>query len=237
MLLPHYIHSSWKPFLTEEIVDELKQIEAQIGDNYNPVDRDKVLRFLETDLSRVKVIWLGQDVYPAKGVATGRAFEVGNMESWFQPFRQVSLKNIIRLLHKDQQNIEEYKEIKSFQQIKEEMLEGRFTISEPHQWFDCLEKQGVLFLNTSYTCEIGKPNSHRAIWETFSQQVMSYISAFNPKIVWFLWGREAQSNKAFIKEGIFYESRHPMMCSAKYEDDFLKFSGFKETANKINWLC
>ncbi|MFS0783920.1 uracil-DNA glycosylase [Bacillus sp. 1P06AnD] len=236
-ILPAHIHPSWEPFLTDDIRTELERIEGAIGSDYNPTDPNLILRFLQVDLDQVKVIWLGQDVYPAKGVATGRAFEVGGLNSWASSFRQVSLKNIIRLLHKNERGIKNYQDIKSFKDIKEEMVSGHFQISAPDKWFSLLEQQGVLFLNTSFTCKYGKPNSHKRIWEHFSKCVLSYISHRNPDIIWFLWGREAQGNKAFIEKGVFIESRHPMMCSSAYEDDFLKFSGFEQTKGIIDWVC
>ena len=236
MILPKQIHDTWKPFLNEERMDELRKIEQEIGTNYNPVDSEHILRCLSVDLDQVRIIWLGQDVYPMKGVATGRSFEVGGLESWQQPFRQVSLKNIIRLLHKNYNGITEYNSIRSFSDIKKEIKEGTFPITPPNRWFQKLEQQGVLFLNTSFTCEVGVPNSHKLIWAPFSQQMLGYISERKPKMIWFLWGKEAKEMKQYIQEGVFYESRHPMMCSAKYEDDFLKFSGFLATKNQINWL-
>ncbi len=236
MILPNLVHTSWNDFLTEEVMRELESIERCIGENYNPSNRQQILRFMESDLQKVKVIWLGQDVYPMKGVATGRSFEVGTLESWQQPFKQVSMKNIIRLIHKEYRNIDSYNEIKSYEEIKKELAAGTFQLQTPKKWFDALEEQGVMFLNTSFTCEPGKPNSHKSIWTQFSSNVLKYISKKNPEIIWFLWGNEAISNKAFIEQGIFYESRHPMMCSAKYENDFLKFDGFRKTMSMINWL-
>ena len=235
-MLPKNIHSSWEPFITEDILNELKLIEMQIGENYNPVNKEDILRFLKLDLNSIKIIWLGQDVYPAKGVATGRAFEVGTLSDWSDKFRQVSLKNIIRLIHKNYTGIEEYNEIKKFSEIQKEIQNMHFRLKEPKDLFNSLEKQGVMFLNTSFTCEIGKPNSHKLIWNKFSIKVMEYIAENNSNIIWFLWGNEAISNKAYINAGEFFESRHPMMCSEKYDDDFLKFEGFKATMNKINWL-
>lgn len=236
MLLPKVVHSSWNSFITEEILAELKMIESEIGNNYNPRDPDKILRFLSIDIKNVKVIWLGQDVYPAKGVATGRSFEVGGLNDWSQPFRQVSLKNIVRLIHKNYTGISSYNEIRKFSEIQKEIKNGTFPIKPPNNLFDSLEDQGVLFLNTSFTCEIGKANSHKMIWRAFSKKVLNYISTQNPNIKWFLWGKEAISTKENIPEGVFCESRHPMMCSEKYQDDFLKFEGFKVTMSEINWL-
>lgn len=236
MLLPKNIHSSWESFFTEDILNELKLIETQIGKNYNPVNKEDILKFLKLNLNTVRIIWLGQDVYPANGVATGRAFEVGTLNSWLDKFRQVSLKNIIRLIHKEYNGITDYKDIKKFSEIQREIQNKQFNLKGPKDLFNSLEQQGVMFLNTSFTCEVGKPNSHKLIWQDFSIKVMEYISEKNPNIVWFLWGKEAISNKVHIKNGSFFESRHPMMCSEKYEDDFLKFEGLKETKGTINWL-
>ncbi len=235
-MIPKDVHPSWKAFLTDDRIKELAKIEEEIGEAYNPSETDRILRFLTVDLDNVKVVWLGQDVYPMKGAATGRSFEVGGLDSWQKPFRQVSMKNIVRLLHKDYNKIDKYEEIKPFSKIKEEIKNGAFPIKPPNKWFDDLEQQGVLFLNTSFTCRTGKPNSHKHIWADFSQKVLLYISMQVPEAVWFLWGKEAQSNKPYIEQGVFFESRHPMMCSGKYEDDFLKFTGFRETKDLIKWV-
>jgi uracil-DNA glycosylase len=230
------IHPSWNSFLTDEILNELNEIENKMGSNINPTKPELILRFLTVDLNEVKIIWLGQDVYPAKGVATGRSFEVGGLTDWTVPFRQVSLKNIIRVIYKDYHGIEEYKEIKRFRDIQKEIKAGEFTIKPPNEWFNSLEQQGVLFLNSSFTCQVGIANSHQKIWQNFSSKVMQYISTQRPSVIWFLWGTEAIENKKNIKKGIFFESRHPMMCSEKYDNDFLKFDGFRATMEEINWL-
>lgn len=235
-MLPKRLHPSWRKFVTKDIINDLKKIEKRIGKNYNPVVKNNVLRFMEVDLNKVKVIWLGQDVYPEEGVATGRAFEVGTLNRWMEKFRQGSLKNIIRLIHKEYNGITDYKYIKKFSVIRNEIQNKQFNLKTPKDLFNSLEEQGVMFLNTSYTCEIGKRNSHKTIWHDFSINVIEYISEENPNIVWFLWGKEAISNKAHIKNCKFFESRHPSVCSEKYKDDFLKFDGFEKTKNIINWL-
>lgn len=236
MLFPDVIHPSWEEFITEDIIKEIQIVEDRIGDDYNPKDPKLILRFLTVDLNQVKVICLGQDVYPAEGVATGRSFEVGGLKNWNTPFRQVSLKNIVRLVHKNYSGINNYKEIKSFNEIRKQIQNQEFMIKQPDIWFDSLESQGVLFLNKSFTCKIGKSDSHNHIWEKFSHSVLKYISQKKPKIIWFLWGKGAISTKKVLCEGIILQSRHPMMCSEKYEDDFLKFQGIEATMDNINWL-
>lgn len=233
-LLPVKINDSWLDFLDSEIIEELNEISQRIGENVNP-DADNILRFLRTDLSKMKVVILGQDPYPEKGVATGRAFEVGGLKSWDQPFRQVSLKNIIRLLYKSYNNITRYEDILSFEQIKNEIREGRFPLFPPDRLFSSWEKQGVLLLNTSFSCTPDNPGSHSQLWQNFSCRLIEYISE-NFDLYWFLWGKHAYSMKPLIAKGNFFISRHPMLCSSKYEDDFLKSDCFLRTKDLINWL-
>ncbi|MDF2950094.1 MAG: uracil-DNA glycosylase [Sedimentibacter sp.] len=234
-LIPMNVHSSWNKFLSDEIRDELKAIDEKIGRNINP-SYENVLRFLMTDLNEIKVVILGQDPYPEKGRATGRAFEVGDLISWNQKFRQVSLKNIIRLIYKNYNNIEDYNEILKFSEIQNQIIEGNFNISTPDKIFKAWEKQGVLLLNTYFTVECGITGSHISIWEHFSIKLLQYISEENKNINWFLWGKLAEEKSKYIKYGKFYISRHPMMCSEKYDDDFLRNNCFKDTMNIINWL-
>lgn len=235
MLIPENFDKSWESFLTEEIKSELDLIESKIGTDYTP-EKNKVLRFLSLNLNNAKVVILGQDPYKPERVANGRSFQPDNLEDWKKPFKQVSLKNIIRLIYKSYNDISEYSNILSYKEITEKIKSGDFNIKPPKQWFDSLEQQGVLFLNTSLTCKINVSNSHKAIWENFSKELLNFISSEKSDLIWFLWGSESISNENFIKNGKVYKSRHPMMCSEKYDDDFLKCNCFKETMNIINWL-
>lgn len=228
------IHNSWKAFIEAKEV-ELKNIELLIGSNYTP-KKELVLRFLKTDLKNIKVLILGQDPYPEEGRATGRSFEVGDLKSWNQKFRQVSLKNIIRLIHKNYMEIDSYESIFKYSEIIKQIENNEFKIEAPNELFKSWEEEGVLMLNSYFTCQIGKPGSHRSVWESFARDLISYIDEVNSDLKWFLWGKEAQSFKSLIVSGKIIESRHPMMCSNKYDDDFLKFEGFKITKNEINWL-
>ena len=229
------IHESWKPFFTDDRLAQLEEIEKKIGLEFTP-KKDKILRFASQDLYSKKVIWLGQDPYFQPDVANGRSFQPDNLQNWAEPFKQVSLKNIVRLVHASYHQYKEYDQIKTYKEIVKEIETGEFPISQPKEWFDHVEAQGVLFLNTSFTCEVNEPNSHKNIWRPFAEELLTFISNEMPHMIWFLWGKEAISNKMFIKNGVFYESRHPMMCSSKYEDDFLKSQCFLKTFDLIDWL-
>lgn len=233
-MLPANIDSSWHAFLNDGGFKMINKIAAETGENINP-DAENVLRFLKVNLDNVKVVILGQDPYPQKGIATGRAFEVGGLASWRQNFRQISLKNIVRLLHKNYNRIFSYEDILSFRQIQNEIETGKFPILPPDKLFESWENQGVLLLNTSFTCIPGMPGSHELIWYDFSCRLLSYISS-RLECHWFLWGKHSQQRMVYIKKGIFHISRHPMLCSSKYEDDFLKSDCFLKTFDSINWL-
>ncbi|MGI6084897.1 MAG: uracil-DNA glycosylase [Acetivibrionales bacterium] len=233
-LLPANIHWSWKDFLSSDILDAIESIENQLSEGFSP-EKNKVLRFLETDLNTLKIVILGQDPYPEKGKATGRAFEVCGLNTWDEPFRQVSLKNIVRLIYKTQKGIEDYDSIPKYSHILDEIKQGSFNIANPPDLFESLEEQGVLFLNTCFTVYPGNPLSHAEIWRTFTENLLSWISNFNSELIWFLWGKNAQNFKSCISNGKFYESRHPMMCSKTYKDDFLKSNCMTDTIKIVNW--
>ncbi len=230
------IDNSWNDFLSSELVTLLKNIEKYILESkqkFTP-ETDKVLKFLKVPLADVKVIILGQDPYPQDGVATGRAFEVGTLKSWNDTFSNISLKNIIRAIYFAYNN-----EYLKYSEIKDE-IGKTFLLKPPYELFVEWEKQGVLLLNTSFTCEIGKSNSHEKYWNIFTMSLLKYISKANTDVIWFLWGNNAKSIVADINIEKKIESMHPMMCYKKLDrdDDFLfgKINAFKETMSLINWL-
>lgn len=226
------IHESWNGFIYEQSA-KLKLIEDQIQESKYTPEADKILRFLEVDLNSVKVIILGQDPYPQQGVATGRSFEVGTLKSWIDKFSNVSLKNIIRAIYKAEKS-----EIVKYSDLIKTKLNQNFNILPPTKLFSYWETQGVLLLNTSYTCEIGKPGSHAKIWFPFTQELLQFIAKENSNIIWFLWGDHAKKavEKVDIKEHHKIESFHPMMCYDR-ENDFLYAvpNCFEKTWNLIDW--
>ncbi len=231
-------HSSWEDFFKEDILKIITKIEKELAEeNITPKPKE-VFSFLKNDLTRSKVVILGQDPYPEEGKATGKAFQVKGLNSWQANFRQASLRNILRLLYKNYTQITEYSKIPKFKEIIKEIEENNFKIVSPFNLFESWEKQGVLLLNSSFTCQVGKPQSHQKLWREFSEKLFVFISEVNPNAKWFLWGNSSQSFISFIKTNPanLFLSRHPMMCSEKYEDDFLKSNCFLSLSKDINWL-
>lgn len=239
MLLNEQRSSTWNDLLKEDSIRDLDRIEMEIGTNFTPAPQN-VLRFMNNDLHKIKVCLVGQDPYfsldGGERVSIGRAFQPNNLVDWAQAYRQVSLKNIIRLIHKSYSGITEYKEIKKYKEIVAEIEQNKFMIKPPREWFDSMEEQGVLFLNRYLTTELGTANAHRKIWDHFMTEVIQYIDQKRPDMIWFLWGTEATQCEELLTKGVLYKSRHPMMCSEKYEDDFLKAECFRKTMGIVNWL-
>ncbi|MFI3284000.1 MAG: hypothetical protein R3Y57_02840 [Erysipelotrichaceae bacterium] len=224
-------HPEYQKFLTVEKIAELQAIFEHIEkENYTP-DEALVLRFLQIDPRSIKIVILGQDPYHSvvdgKKVANGRGFQPANLISWLTSFRQVSLKNIIRNIY-----YSEYQELKKFSEIQKEIAYGRIPLLPPNEWFDSLEKQGALFLNTAFTTRIHEANAHQELWKNFTLSLIQFYQQYD--YIWFLWGKNAASYQEEII-GKKYISRHPMMCNPKIEDDFLNNPCFKETKQLINW--
>lgn len=222
MLNRDKVHPSWNEFLSNGVLEQLDYIKSRIGDNFTPTE-NLILRFLSIDLDKVEVVILGQDPYPQDGVANGRSFQPSNLISWTQPYSNNSIKNIIRLIHKEYTG-----ELVTYSSINW----ARFNIKPPIEWFNSLESQGVLFLNSSLTCEIGDPNSHSFLWSNFTNKLIDYISSKKPKVYWFLFGKSAQQYSSLIRQGYKINSPHPMMGT----EEFFESGAIKETKSVINWL-
>ncbi len=234
MIVPSDIDSSWKPFFTKEVEHLTGKIEKMLvtenPEEITPVP-ERMLRFLKLDLSKVRVVIIGQDPYPQKGVATGRAFEVGHLRSWSESFRNTSLRNIVRAIYAAAKG-----EIKTFNEIKQEIVGGAFSILPPNELFKFWEAQGVLLLNTSFSCRVGKPGSHSRYWKPFTDQLLEFVNMQRPDLTWFLWGNHAKKAVEHIKLKNAISTTHPMICHAR-PDDFL-FGGinvFKSTEKLVDW--
>lgn len=227
------VNKDWKPFLTTEIRELIKRIEDDVLSGGITPPSDKVLRFLEFPLQSAKVVILGQDPYPQPGAATGRAFEVGYLKSWNQPFKNTSLKNILRALYKAYSG-----EVLKFNELKQK-FDNEFPVLPPTKLFQHWEREGVLLLNTSFTCNPGKPGSHRKNWKEFTDILLDYINHNANEATWFLWGNHAKEATAgiYLENSIF--NMHPMMCYnlSERENDFLygKKNCFEPFIGKIDW--
>lgn len=100
-------HESWNDFMNENTISILNTIEEKIKDvDYYP-RKEKVLRFLNTDLNNIKYIIVGMEPYPSFDnvnncpQATGRSFEVSEIlgKDWNYKIKQSSLRNILKAIY------------------------------------------------------------------------------------------------------------------------------------------
>ncbi len=229
------IHESWSGFIHKNkeiikvVIDQIKT-----NEQLTPKNPRKIFRFLTQDISKVKVVILGQDPYAQKNVATGRAFEVSGINNWEDLISNTSLLNILKSIYNNYNNMKLTK-----CQLRDEIHEHRFAILPPELWFNSMENQGVLFLNSFFTCDIGKRSSqkktHKKIWIEFSCKLLEEIDSKNNKIKWFIWGNSANElvSKCNIK-GKKYFSYHPSASHGGISNIVcFNWSGI---AREINWL-
>lgn len=225
------IHSSWNDFFDRaDIKSELKEIEKYLtGINYFP-NENRVLRFAETDKTKIKVVIMGMEPYPSSyteggkilPVATGRSFEVANIHNWNEKFKQSSLRNILKTIY-----FNETGNVVSLESLRKKITEGEFKIAQPKEWFDNLEMQGVLFLNASLTVQQYKVKTHTKLWKYFVTELIKEIS--KESVQWMLWGRDAQERVLpLIDETNAVCCCHPRLARFVNENPFAK-------ANEIDW--
>ena len=140
-----------------------------------------------TPFDEVKVVILGQDPYIKPGQAHGLAFSVPAGVA-IPP----SLSNIRKELAAD--------------------LGISLSDLPDHGDLTAWAEQGVLLLNTTLTVRRGKSNSHEGMgWETFTDAVISAISAELKGVVFILWGGPAQKKAKLIDL-----ARHPTPIKAAH---------------------
>lgn len=225
-----YIPNNNWGFLTEGRIKELQNIHEVVGDDTCPKNGD-VLRFFMTDFKNLKCIIVGMDPYPTLykkfgveiPVATGRSFEVGNMDSWLQKVPQASVRNILCAVYYALTGVK-----KPLADIRDEIESGEFIIPSPSCWFDNLEKQGVLWLNAALTVKPGKPGSHQKYWDSFMTDLAQYIVE-NSDAVWMLWGNNAQE-----RFGDIIPLEKQIRCQHPRMQGFIDENPFKQVSS-IDW--
>ena len=133
---------------------------------------------------------IGQDPYHNENQAIGTSFAVPVSQKEIPP----SLVNIYQELHDDLGCT-----IPTHGYLK--------------KWAD----QGVLLLNTVLTVRAHQANSHQGQgWEQFTDAVIRAVNEQERPIVYFLWGRPAQSKKRMLTnpKHLILEAPHPSPLSA-----------------------
>ncbi|MBR5753895.1 MAG: hypothetical protein IKX83_05360 [Clostridia bacterium] len=224
--------SRWDALLSDlETVRVLSDIEAQLdGTEYYP-QKERVLRFLSMEAPVAYVI-VGMDPYPSFNerdgvpVATGRSFEVSELrgQGWDCRIRQSSLRNILKAIYYNETGTNPPLAV-----VREQIASGAFPIAPPTDWFDRMEAQGVLFLNSTLTVRPGEPGSHRTLWEPFRALLFPYLEAMDATFM--LWGNNAQTEVPpyLSADAKVLTAPHPRMA------EFVTQNTFRD-AKEIDWL-
>ena len=206
--------NSWKPFLETEFKKAyFQELSAFLKDAYAKKTvfpkREAVFRAFSTNLDEIKVVILGQDPYHTPGAAMGLAFSVPSSEK-IPP----SLVNIYKEIDSDLGAV--YRDLKTMNpalNLNPEDYKHHNPSGDLTSWAN----QGVLLLNNVLTVEAHLAGSHRGRgWETFTENVIKYLSDEKENLVFILWGRDARSKKPLIneKKHFILESAHPSPLSA-----------------------
>ena len=140
-------------------------------------------------LKDCKVVFLGQDPYPQKNVATGVLF--GNSKDTVESQLSPSL-NVIKEAAID------YTKFHNYPITFDVTLES---------W----AKQGILMLNSALTVEMNKIGSHTNLWRPFISQFLQDLSSRYFGIAYVLFGQQAQTFEPYIKKSYNYiiKENHP----------------------------
>ena len=152
-----------------------------------PNIKDVFKAFKLCPYNKCRVIFVGQDPYPQRGVAEGVLF--GNSSD--TPENKLS---------------------PSLQIIKESVI--NFEIPHNLITFDpTLEswaKQGILMINSALTTEVGKIGVHMMKWRPFMIAFLKQMSMINPGIIYVLFGSQAQILEPYIsKNNYVLKIEHP----------------------------
>lgn len=171
---------SFKQFLQEEQQKEyFIKLQKFIDDRYKITDvypkKENIYKAFDlTPFEKTKVVILGQDPYHQKDQAQGLAFST--------PKEIKNPPSMVNIL----------KEIESEFGQNSICHDGDLT-----PW----SKQGVLLINTILTVEDSKPKSHeKSGWETFTNNIIKYLSSNYSNIIFILWGSNAIKKSKFINE-------------------------------------
>jgi uracil-DNA glycosylase len=161
------------------------------GQTILPVSKDIFKALAATSYDQVRVLLVGQDPYPTPGHAHGLCFSVQPTVRPLPP----SLRNVYRELHDD--------------------MGCRIANNGNLEPWAC---QGVLMLNTILTVRARQANSHHGRgWERFTDRIIELVAAKQTRVVFVLWGREAQKKRALITQShhAVIATAHPSPLSAR----------------------
>lgn len=182
MTIDEYFGDWMKVLDRKETVKIMNWLKTTDSSTLCPSIKNVFKAFKLCSYNECKVIFVGQDPFPQKGVAQGILF--GNSS-----------------------NTPEDKLSPSLKVIKESVI--NFDIPHNLITFDpTLEswaKQGILMLNSALTTEVGKVGIHTLKWRPFIGSFLKNMSEKNTGIIYVFFGSQAKSLNTYINNNNNYK--------------------------------
>ena len=185
MTMEEYFGDWMKVIDKQELIKVINKLNQMA--NYTPSMKNIFRAFELCKYNDLKVLFLGYDPYPQRGVATGILF--GNKKGVSEEDLSPSLKIV---------------------------KEAAINFEIPHnsiifdQTLESWAKQGILMINSALTVEIGKTGSHTMLWRGFISKLIKNLSECDTGIIYVLFGEQAKTFKPYIgKNNIVLEEKHP----------------------------
>jgi uracil-DNA glycosylase len=202
------IHNSWKP-LFDKYTFDIDQIYE--NDTVIYPAKEYLFKVFTLDLNEIRIVLLGQDPYHGPNQAHGLSFSVP-IDTKIPP----SLKNI-------------------FKELKLEFPERNYEYTHGllDNWF---YREKIFLLNSSLTVCEGKPGSHMKIWESFTNDVIEFISINNENCVFLLLGNFAKEKTKFIKnKNKIITEKHPSPLAQGFIGSNVFTRVETVLGNTVNW--
>ena len=192
--------------------------EAKGGQRFTPTLKQVFRAFEECPYNNLKVVMIGQDPYPAQGVADGIAFSCSNTGKV-----ETSLRFI-------------------FKEVEDTVYPEGGYVWDPDlaRW----SKQGILIINTAFTTTIGKIGNHYDIWKPFMAFILDILMYNNPGLIYVFIGKKAAEWSESVPENTYkLFTKHPSYAARgnllrwDSEDVFNKISKIlmENNKEKIIW--
>lgn len=182
MTIDEYFGDWMKVLDRNETVKIMNWLKTTDSSTLCPSIKNVFKAFKLCSYNECKVIFIGQDPFPQKGVAQGILF--GNSS-----------------------NTPEDKLSPSLKVVKESVI--NFDIPHNLITFDpTLEswaKQGILMLNSALTTEVGKVGIHTLKWRPFIGSFLKNMSEKNTGIIYVFFGSQAKSLNTYINNNNNYK--------------------------------
>ena len=189
MTLEEYFGRWMRVIDKEELESVLSKLELEYKRKPICPAQSNVFKAFEVcPYDELKVVMLGQDPFPQKGVATGILF--GNKEGT----RDEDLSPSLQIIKEAAINFE---------------IPHNCIIFDPT--LESWAKQGILMINSALTVEMNKVGSHVMLWRPFIASLLKNLSENETGIIYVLFGKQAQTFKPYINKQLntVLEENHP----------------------------